>query len=308
MSFRRSSALAPFQRNAILQLIAASGVGLVLYGLTYVSFVIFTPHSNGGSALKQYALGMVDPNVALAPVKSFGSHWWTLLTYGWAHPGFFVWLSNMIWLYAFGSIVQSLVGYRQVIPLFVYGLLGGGAACLLSQLLPSPAFAAGGPLPIMGAGAGVMAMAAAAVTFAPSYRVYIGEHFSIPIMLVFAIYLGLNFASYAYSVPMMVLFAGGLLTGSVYGLLMKRGYRPGAWVYRLGDRLSSAATPPPVRGRSDGRRSKVLQGANRSSRGPVKTQQQRVDDILEKIHQRGYSSLSQEEKDVLLRASQETKE
>ena len=79
------------------------------------------------------------PNLALpSSLTAFKSHWWTLFTYGifQFQNTFFELLSNMLWLYCFGSVVQMLVGHRQVIPLYLYCLLTGGVFYVLAQLLP----------------------------------------------------------------------------------------------------------------------------------------------------------------------------
>ena len=77
----------------------------------------------------------------------------------------------MLWLYCFGSVVQMLVGPRQVIPLYAYCLVAGGALYLLAQFLPG----AWGKIPavigLVGPRAGLMGMTVAAVTLTPKYRV-----------------------------------------------------------------------------------------------------------------------------------------
>lgn len=293
----RSFSIAPFNRNAVLQLIAANGTGFVIYKLIWVCFIVFNKPQNKVGAVE--ATNLVAPYVALSSLQHFASQWWTLFTYNWVHAGFFEWVSNMLWLYCFGTIIQSLVGYRQVIPIFVYGSLGGALFCLLGQLLPFGMLNAGQY--VMTAEAGVMALAAAALVLAPSFRIYLGDRFSIPLVIVIAVYLAFNLASFGAIIPLLVLCLGGLASGAVYSLLFNKGYRPGEFAYRLIARISSFASPDPVRPSFSGtRRSAIL-----ANTPPKKKAQPAVDDILDKINVKGYASLTQLEKDILMKASQE---
>lgn len=124
MNRRSSYSIPGYSQNAVLQLIVACGVGFILYHLTRVSMIVFgVPGAT--------AAANVDVFTALGPIQGFKDHAWTILTYGWIHRSFMEWLSNMVWLYCFGNVVQGLVGFRQVIPTFIYGQLMGGALFLL---------------------------------------------------------------------------------------------------------------------------------------------------------------------------------
>lgn len=280
-----------YSQNAVLQLIVASGAGFIMYHLARVTLIVFGFTNEG-------AMSTVIPYVGLAPAGNFLHHFWTILTYGWVHNGFFEWVSNMLWLYCFGNAVQILVGYRQVIPLYLYGLLGGAAVCLLAQLIPAEAF--GRSYYIMTGQAGIMALAAGALTIAPRYRFFLGENFSIPLVAVVAIYVVIAMATHN-TVPMIFLSLGGLLTGFLTMTALKNGKQPGAWLYRITGGANQWATPKEgaFGQRAGSRRNKVL-NTFRAKNDP---DQQRVDDILDKINQRGYDSLTREEKDLLMRAS-----
>ena len=284
-----------FGQNAVLQLIVASGTGFIAFHCVRVTLIVF---GLSGSA----SLQAVVPYVALAPLESFPSHWWTLFTYGWIHNGFFEWISNMIWLYCFANVIQVMVGYRQVIPVFIYGTIGGGVLCVLSQLIPVPAFVMSYS-PIT-AQAGIMALVGAAITLSPRYRFYIGEQFSIPMLVVAGIYLVLTISAF-HTPPMLMLDLGGLLTGFLTMTALKNGKQPGAWMYQLAGRVSRIGTPDEnaLSHRTDSKRSRALSNA----KSGYNYTQKRVDEILDKINQKGYNSLSKEERELLDRASQEGK-
>src|SRR6476661_785712 len=123
----------PFTRhykdNAVMQLIVANAAAFVMFHLwvvvmrvmQYQELEIFTATYR---------------NVSLPVLSDLGSKFWTVLTYGFLHQGFFNLLSNMLWLYCFGSVVQSLVGFRQIVPLYVYAVLAGATFYFLAQLIP----------------------------------------------------------------------------------------------------------------------------------------------------------------------------
>jgi membrane associated rhomboid family serine protease len=298
MNRRTSFSIPGYSQNAVLQLIVACGVGFVIYHLARVTLIVFgVPGAT--------ATANVDAYTALAPLQQFKDHPWTMLTYGWMHRGFMEWLSNMVWLYCFGNVVQNLVGHKQVIPTFIYGQLLGGILFLLTWFIPG---ITAPPISILTSNAGVMALAAATITLAPKYRFYLGENFSIPLLVVFGIFLALNLMVYASHLPMLMMSLGGLLAGYITMSALKRGFRPGAWMYSLTSGISGSMTPDEYkhRGNRTKRRQQVIQLTRKQTDKEVT--QRRVDEILEKIHQRGYASLTPEERDMLMQASKEAQD
>ncbi|MFI5196607.1 MAG: rhomboid family intramembrane serine protease, partial [Chitinophagales bacterium] len=235
----------------------------------------------------------------------FKAHWWTLLTYGWFHfNGFMELVSNMLWLYCFGSVVQMLVGHKQVIPLYAYCLVTGGIFYLLAQLLPGE----WGKIPhitgLLGSRAGLMGLAAAAVTLTPKYRFYLTETFSIPLLVVVGIFAVLMVVSSGFYLPIILLLAAGAGTGFGYIKLLQAGYRPGEWMYTLKRKAESLVTPDEnvAWKKHNKKRNELLNKIYEPKQG---ISQKRIDDILDKILQKGFNSLSAEEKDILMRAGKE---
>jgi membrane associated rhomboid family serine protease len=294
-AFRRpfSSAIPGYSRNAMLQLIIATGVCFVAYFFTAVCFQAF--------AHKRYeeALAIITPYIALPSPGGFLPKFWTILTYGWVQPGFFAWLSTAVWIYCWASVVQGLVGHRQIIPLFVYGLVGGGLMYLGGQLIPGV-----GPVSyLMGASPGLMALAAAAFTLTPNFRFYLGPTFSIPIVVVAVIFVFLMVMNVGTHPAMILSLVGGAATGYFYVRALQRGNKPGEWVYEIGGRVENSMTPRADRFRTkaDGPMRRVYPAPQRRS-----LSQRRVDELLEKIHQKGYNALTEEEKQILVQASKES--
>ncbi|HXS37163.1 MAG TPA: rhomboid family intramembrane serine protease [Flavipsychrobacter sp.] len=296
MSRRPVSSFIPgYNKNAVIQLIIVSGVCFVIYQLLSLVMLVVGSGKDGFNA-------MIVPNVSLPALVAFKAKFWTLLTYGWIHHGFWELLSNMLWLYCFGSVVQSLVGYKQVIPLYFYSLIVGGVFYLLSQFIPGNNFQAQSFY--IGGYAGLVGLAVAAITVAPDYRYFLGPSLSLPIILVISIFGVLMILYTGMNMPRLFLLIGGGFTGFVYIKALQSGRRPGEWIYDLFDRVESIVTPNDhnIWLKHDKKRSQVLKKMYEPKQG---ISQKRIDDILDKINLHGYNSLTAEEKDILLRASKE---
>jgi membrane associated rhomboid family serine protease len=294
--YRRSSpyAIPGYNRNAVLQLIVVSGIGFITYHLIRIVMLL-------ADASPMMFHNDFTANLGLPPVQQLGYKVWTVLTYGWIHTGFWELFSNMIWLYCFGSIVQMLIGYKQVIPLFIYSLLAGGVFYLATQFIPAvpPANSY-----FFGAQAAVTAMAVASLTVAPGYRMYFTPTFSIPLVVVACIFFALMVLNSNLEVAKLSLLVGGAAMGYTYIRLVQAGYRPGGWMYDMFERLDTMVTPDDnkVRASHNKKRSQVLSRMYEPKAGIT---QKRIDDILDKINQQGYNSLTKEEKETLMKASKE---
>jgi membrane associated rhomboid family serine protease len=288
------SSIPNYDQNAVLQLIVASAVGFITYHLARVILLIVEAQP---TTFPSY----FTENVSLPAIEMYTRKFWTVLTYGWVHNGFWELFSNMIWLYTFGSVVQMLVGHRQVIPLFVYGLIIGGLFYQGCQLIPGAAFNV--QYSLLGAYAGVTALATAALTLAPDYKFYLGERFGVPIMVVAIIFYALMIMGSNLEAPRLFLLAGGAATGFGYVKLMNAGYKPGMWVYNMFDWLERLFTPGAnAAQKHHHKRNRVLQNIQEPR---YNNRQKRVDELLDKINQGGYDSLSKEEKEFLMNAGKE---
>lgn len=288
------SSIPNYEKNAVLQLIVVSALGFISYHLARVILLIVDAQP---TTFPEY----FTENVALPAIHLYGGKFWTVFTYGLVHNGFWELFSNMIWLYTFGSMVQMLVGYRQVIPLYVYGLVVGGLFYELCQLFPGSAFRVGYSL--LGAYAGVTALATAALTLSPDYRFYLGDRFSIPIVVIAIIFFVLMIMGSNLEVPRLLLLVGGAATGFGYVKLIRAGYKPGLWVYGIFDRLNRTFTPDEnASKRHHKKRTRVLSSIKELKH---ESDQRKLDDLLDKINRTGYQSLTKEEKEFLMNQSKD---
>ena len=288
-----------YKNNAVLQLIIFSLTAYITLGLCWgVTLIVYAGDT---SVFNQHFAG----NLALGPIAEFKNHFWTIFTYGFFQVpnSFMELLSSMLWLYCFGSVVQMLVGHRQIIPLYIYCLFVGGAAYMAAQLLPGNA----GHVMLMffGARAGLMGMAVAAVTLSPDYRFYLTETFSIPLMLVAGVFAILMVLGSGLNLPILFMLLAGGLMGYAYIRLLRSGYRPGAWMYSMAGKIDNAFVPAneKVEWKKNTNRRRATASMYEAKHG---IPQSRIDEILDKINQKGYNSLSKEEKEALLRAGKDS--
>lgn len=233
---------------------------------------------------------------------------WVIITHMISQADVWKMIGNMIFLWAFGYLLQDLMGNRHIIPVFFYGCLAGAVLYMLSvNIFPQfrgDATAVG----YMGGGAGVMAVAIAATVTAPDYRVFPMINGGIPLWVITLIYIIVDFAGLAsFAFPHHIAHLGGALMGFVYIKLVKSGNDWGTWMHRVYNWFIHLFDPKEKPQRR-GIKKEVFyntKGQQPFTKKPNITQQ-RVDEILDKISQKGYESLSQEEKDILKKAADDT--
>ena len=69
-----------------------------------------------------------------ADMNTFLTRPWTLITHMFVHDTSGIWhiVGNMLWLWAFGYILQDLTGNRKLVPLYIYGGLAGALVYTLA--------------------------------------------------------------------------------------------------------------------------------------------------------------------------------
>jgi membrane associated rhomboid family serine protease len=301
---QRRNLMANYGHNALIQLIAASAVGFILaYGI-YVIILVISPNQEimVGHVKQKVTFGnAISPYIGLQSFREFLHRPWILLTYAWAHTGFLNLLSNMLWLYCFGSVIQSLVGYKEIIPLFIASYVIGGCAYLATSIV-WPDIQTSGPM--LGATSGIMGFAIASITLAPKFKFYLGDRFSIPLWAVLCLFLILNVLSYVSgNYSMMILCGASGLVGFSYIRLLHAGRRPGAWLYQSGNKVQSWFTPDDI---DTDRQQRKKADTQKQAQPKIRTTEESIDMLLDKINQKGYDSLTPEEKELLMKASKES--
>lgn len=291
--------------NALLNLVAINAIAFIILGFTQLVYK-FTV-TNQTIAVNLFKRDVVDWVALPGYIAHLGSRPWTLITGMFIHTDPWLLLSNMLWLWAFGYIMQELTGNRQIIPIYLYGGLLGGvvfmAVCSLSPSLKS----AIPPMELMGANPGIMALAVATTVVSPDYRIFPMLNGGIPLWILTLVFVvvdlaGLGGASYAFHIS----HAAGAATGFLFVKEMRRGRDWGAWMQRFYDWLINLFNPNNIKEKKVFKKELFYknQGNPPYTKTPLITQQ-KVDDLLDKISQKGYQHLTEEEREFLKRASEE---
>ena len=288
------------QNNSVVMLITINLVVFVLF--QFVSVFYFFSISPGAVADARFTNDFYNKLDIPGTFGEFIRKPWTLITHMFYHDGFWHIIGNMLWLWMFGYIFHGLTGNRKIIPLFIYGAVGGALAFLLIYNF-APALA-GKTANMVGASGGIMAIVVATTMLAPGYRIFPMIAGGIPLWVLTLIYLlmDLAFMTISNTGGHIAHLAGGF-TGFLFVYFLRRDTDWSVGINRFFDWVNNLFNPnKPTK--------KIKEELfYKSQRKPyTKTpnlSQQRIDEILDKINQHGFHSLTAEEKDLLKKASKE---
>jgi membrane associated rhomboid family serine protease len=225
---------------------------------------------------------------------------WTLITHMFVHSGIWHVLWNMMIFYWFGNIAGDLLGDKRILPVYIMGGLMGAIFFLVSFTLSANI----GSMAI-GASAAVLAIVFMAVVIAPDYIVhlillgpvrikYIG------LVILFLDLLGVRSGDNSGG---HIAHIGGSLFGILFVYLLRSGIdltgifnREKKWTNDQKRRISTPKSTLKVAHRAE-----ILQ--KKQNQLKAQDMSMTVDAILDKIKSSGYSSLTDEEKEILNKAS-----
>lgn len=289
-----------FQRsnNGHVQLIIINGVVFVLLALLFV----FSKYGGFVNVFEAIHNQFMTP----ARFSEFATRPWTVVTYAFAHDLSSIWhiLFNMVALYWFGRLFVEYLGSDKLIALYVLGAMAGAIAFLLAyNTIPYyMAHSEKVRIGLVGASAAVDAIVIAAATLLPNYTFFLLFIGPVKIKYIAAVTVFLSFiGTVGTNEGGNIAHLGGALIGFIYIKQLQAGINWGSWItilldwfrdlFRSKPRVkvsyrNEATTPPPSR------KARV-----------AKASQDEIDAILDKISERGYESLSKEEKEKLFNAS-----
>lgn len=236
-----------------------------------------------------------------ATFESFIFKPWTIITYAFVHDlgSIFHILFNMLVFYWFGRLFVEFLGSDKLIAIYVLGAIAGGLLYLIVyNFVPYymeriPAWG------MVGASAAVYAVVTGAATLMPNYQFYLLLLGPVRIKYIAAFYIVISFlGSVGPNEGGNIAHLGGALIGFLYIRQLQSGVNLGAWITDTIDFVAGWFKP----------RTKIKVSYKRGSetaaqRKQNKASQAEIDAILDKISERGYESLSKEEKEKLFNAS-----
>lgn len=242
-----------------------------------------------------------------ASLVSLSQKPWTVISFMFSDVDIMRAISNMLWLWAFGSVLQNLTGNRKIIPVYLYGGFAGAILFIASAYLIPTNHAIINSIGLLGANASVMAVATAATAIAPNYRFFRNIRGGIPIWVLTLIYVAIDLAGVATD-PAAVAIAhiGGAIAGFVFVKMLKSNMDGSEWMNNFYSWFINLFNPN-KKEQKNTIKERVFY--NTGTRAPYqKTSNvtgQRVDEILDKISQKGYNALTKDEKEILKRASED---
>ena len=288
--------------NALTLLIAINLIVFVL--LASIKVLYFFSNGQGGVGVFQQE---IMPWVALpAQLDKLLVKPWTILTHMFVHEGVWHIIGNMLWLWAFGYILQDLAGNRKLAPIFFYGGLAGAVAFLLAYNIIPPLKENLVGAKAIGASAGVMAIAIATTTLSPNFRIFPMMNGGIPLWVITMIFVIIDLATIPYNNPGgHIAHLAGAGMGFLFIVMLRRGRDWSGWMNNFFDWATNLFNPDRPRKGKSPKTTLYYKSSVKPFKKTTHITQQRIDEILEKIHQKGYHSLSEDEKEVLKRASKE---
>ncbi len=287
--------------NALVNLVVVNAVLFVILKFIYEIYAL----SASGTA--PFFSRIFPWTILPASLEKLSSRPWTVLTYMFADNELFRFIANMFWLWGFGYVLQDLTGNRKLVPVYIYGGLGAAVLYLLFFNVVPGLHAQASSAILVGANPSIMAVAVATTTIAPNYRLFPMINGGIPLWILSAVYVLINFSSIPHGDSgAYITYLAGAGTGFLFVRQMRRGNDWSLWMANFFDWCNDLFNPErkrQARSPKDQFYYKVS-GTQPFKRIPNVTQQ-RIDEILDKINQQGYRFLTDEEKEILKRAADE---
>jgi len=238
-----------------------------------------------------------------APVLTFLIKPWTIITYSFVHDlsGIFHILFNMLALYWFGKLFVEYLGSDKLVALYALGALAGGVFYLLVyNTIPfyETRIPGGG---MVGASAAVYAVLVATATLLPDYTFFLLFLGPVRIKYIALVYIIISFlGSIGGNAGGNIAHLGGALIGFIYIKQLQVGVNWGGWITVTLDWIKGLfVSQPKVKVTYRKTEPKAKEATSKAS----KATQDEIDAILDKISDRGYESLTKEEKEKLFNAS-----
>lgn len=216
---------------------------------------------------------------------------WTIISYGFLHGGFFHILSNLIVLYYIGNLFIEYFTQKQLLNFYILGTIFGGLLYLISYTIFPALKGSNGTL--VGASSAVMAIFIGIATYIPNYELNFRFIGFVKLWKLAAIFLVLDLIQIPSG------NAGGHLAhigGALFGFLYMQQLSTNKIAFKnpFAD-FFSKKSPLKTVYKSKNKTTKT------TKQTAQKTNQEKVDIILDKISKSGYESLSQDEKNLLFK-------
>lgn len=208
---------------------------------------------------------------------------WQFLTFQFLHANRWHFVGNMLALFFLGRMVESMIGGKRFLSLYIAcGFVGGGFQTILGLMFPN-VFG----LPVVGASAGVFGLLAALAALAPEVEMLL--LFVLPVKIKYVALVGAIVAVFYIVVPAEIGVAHAAhLGGMAMGWFFVRKILQGDW-----SRLGGVLRPAEKRQPSQLKNTSADEGAESGY------SEEQINAILDKISAQGIQSLNRREREIL---------
>lgn len=281
--------------QAHVQLIIINVVVFLAVGLLFVFSRILSFESFFTLIHNQFSIPPKFSDFILRP--------WTIITYAFMHDLYSIFhiLFNMLALYWFGRLFIEYLGSDKLIALYVLGALAAGT-CYLLVFNTVPFFKNQADFPgMVGASGAIYAVMVAAATLMPNYTFFLFFFGPVKIKYIVGFYIVVSvLGSVGANAGGNIAHLGGALIGFVYIKQLQVGISWGGWITAVLDWFKDLFSPRP-KVKVSYRKNEAPNGKKNSNLSGIS--QKEIDEILDKISDGGYESLTKEEKEKLFKAS-----
>lgn len=231
-------------------------------------------------------------------------HPWVIVTHAFTHFGLFHFIFNMLFLYWFGRIVGDLIGDDKILPLYILGILGGVIMLTAFNLITGTSSVG------YGASAAVWALILAAGFISPDYSLHLILIGVVKLKFVILGLIVINLLAFSNMQNMggQMAHLGGGVIGAFFVVALRNGNDLSIPINRWIDKFSSffernevsrsrVKSPLKVSFKSEdsGGRARHISDESYEQQSSAS----KLDEILDKIKEKGIKSLSKEEKTFL---------
>lgn len=298
---KHNSILLGSDRNALVWLIIINAVVFVL--VNFIKIIFYLSESDMVSFHRDVLTWFVLP----ANIHTLATRPWTIISYMFTHESIWSLIGTVLWLWGFGYILQDLTGNKKIIPIYLYGGFAGALFFIATQYtFPVLRANVDAVFPLIGAGSAVMAIAVATTTLAPTYRLLPMLNGGIPLWVLTLVFVAFDYATIASAnAGTAIAYLAGGATGFVFIKQMQQGSDWSVWMNTFFDWVNNLFNPEKKYVKTN--KNQIFYKATKKPYQKVSSRfsQQKLDEILDKINEDGYGSLSNDEKDYLKKASKE---
>jgi membrane associated rhomboid family serine protease len=287
--------------NSLVTLFAINAIVFIVFKFIYLVFQMTKLDINS------YGPTVFNWMTLPADIQKTSTRPWTIITHLFTHRDLLSILPNMFWLCIFGYVLQDLTGNKKLIPIYIYGGLAGALFYVITYHLVPKLQPILPTANLYGANAAILAVAIATTTVKPDYRFFPLINGGIPLWVFTLLFVVVDMASVPNGDPGKYIahLAGGAF-GYIFIYQMRKGRDWSIGLNNFFDWCNNLFNPNKKLQEKQAKDEFFykVHGTNPYKRIPNVTQK-RIDEILDKINTEGYSLLTDEEKDILRRASKE---